>query len=141
MACPTNGFPLKQENPADENRKRLPCVKGVGPQGLRDCRLPSKKHAKPLGKCKLKYCELVAALLAPRAGGGTPPTGCKASGENSKKGVGGFISIHAFFVFIVPVVLFLFRLLILHAETPLFDTIVCRTLGPGAMPLVGAGAA
>ncbi|MBQ6951574.1 MAG: hypothetical protein IJN44_08785, partial [Clostridia bacterium] len=32
-----------------------------------------------------------------------------------------------------------FRFLYFHAEAISFDTIVCRTLGPGAMPLVGAG--
>ena len=70
------------------------------------------------------------------------PPDAFASGENSKKGVGGnLFPSTPFFVFIVPVVLFLFRLLILHAETILFDTIVCRTLGTGAMPLVGTGAA
>ena len=31
------------------------------------------------------------------------------------------------------------RFLTLHAEAILFDAIVCRKMGPGAMPLVGAG--
>ena len=40
-------FPAETRKPADASEKRLPCVKGAGPQGLRDCRLPSKKHAEP----------------------------------------------------------------------------------------------
>ncbi|MBQ6950693.1 MAG: hypothetical protein IJN44_04280, partial [Clostridia bacterium] len=73
---------------------------------------------------------------APRAGGGTPPTGCKASGENSKKGAGGnLFPATPFFCFHCARGAVSFRFLTLHAETIPFDKTVCRIPGAGVIPL------
>ena len=136
LAYPTYNFPLGQENPADASRKRLPCVKGAGPQGLRDCRLPSQKHAETLWQMQIAILRIGCGTAAHGpAAIKLPPTGCKASGENSKKGAGGnsFPSTPFFcFHYARGAV---FRLLNFHANTTLLDKIVCRTPGAGVIPL------
>ena len=83
-------------------RKRLPCVKGAGQQGLRDCRFPSKKHAETLWQMQIAILRVGCATgVRPRAGSGTPPTGCICiRGKQQKKALEEiYISIHAFFCF------------------------------------------
>ena len=120
----TNHFPLKQEKPADASEKRLPCVKGAVPQGLGDCRHPSKKHAKTLGKSKLQYCELDAPLASAHGpAAACRPPDAKHPGKTEKGAGGNLFPATPFFVFIGPVVLFLFVSSNEHAKTTAFDNI------------------
>ncbi len=100
----TNHFPLKQV-------KKAPLCNGswpAGPEGLSSPLQETRRD--PLANAN---CNIASWMRhwrpPPRAGGETPPTGCKASGENEKISGGKMhFPTAIFIVFIVPVVLFLF---------------------------------
>ena len=118
--------------------KGLPYVKGAGPQGLRNCRHPSKKHAEISWQKQIAILRVGCATgVRTRAGGGMPSTGCKASGENEKISGGKmYFPNRYFYRFHCARGDVSIRFLTLHAEAILFDAIVCRKMGPGPMALV-----
>ena len=135
----TNIFPLLHEK---KRERKTPLCKGswpVGPEGLSSLLHVTRRN--PLANANCNIASWLRHGLHHGPGGGTPPTGCRASGENRKKGAGGNLFPSTPFLFsLYPWCCFSSSQL--SCGKTLLDKIVYRAPGAGTMSLPrGTGAA